>query len=162
MHWEPSPHAFPSPGRSLWDVSSARGTLLKISRHWSVKMRGTVFVSGNASPTWQPAEPEHPDTAPFAQCSLRSHGEQPGWGCSCPLLGLCGMHVCSSRSPARTMLRCQLCSPASCRSRCTLLMKVFRRVWFYLWLSSKRPSVKKPHTCGPGCLTLGLSFKFKL
>jgi len=57
-------------------------------------MRDTEFVvSGDASPTWQPAEPEHPDAAPFAQCSLLSGEEQPGQGCSCPHLGLWGMHV---------------------------------------------------------------------
>lgn len=48
--WEPSPHTSPSPGLSLWDVSSAKGTLPKISRHCSVKMRGTELVSGNAHP----------------------------------------------------------------------------------------------------------------
>lgn len=41
-------------------------------------------------------------------------------------------------------------------------MMVFRRVWFYLWLSSKHPAVKKSCIHGLGCLTLGLPFKFKL
>lgn len=97
--WEPSPHASPSPGCCLWEASSPQGTLPKSPRCCSIKMRGTEFVCSNASPAWQPAEPEPRDAALFAQCSLRSHGEQPGWGCSCPLLGLRGTHVCSSRSP---------------------------------------------------------------
>lgn len=112
--WEP----FPSSGRSLLEVSSTQGSLPKMSRHCSIKVSGTEF-------TWQPAELEHLDTALFAQYSLCSDGEQLGWGCSCPLLGLCRMHMCSSRGPVSTMLRHGLCSPASCQSTCTLLMKAF-------------------------------------
>lgn len=92
-------------------------------------------------------------------CSMLpcSDREQLSWGCSCSFLGLCGAHVL-----CQPQLRARLCSPASCQSRCTLLMKVFQRVWFYLWLSSKHPAVKKSCTHGLGCLTLGLPFKFKL
>lgn len=56
--WEPSP----SSGHTLWEISSAWGILPKISRHCSVKVRGTGFVSSNTSP----AELEHPDAAPSA------------------------------------------------------------------------------------------------
>lgn len=81
--WEPSPHASPSPGLSRWDISSTKGTLPKISRHCSVKMRGTELVSGNASPAWQPAELEHLNAAAFAQCSRRSDGDAPAHSSVC-------------------------------------------------------------------------------
>lgn len=68
-------HGSPSPDRSLWEVSSAQGTLPKISRRRSAKMRGTEFVSGNASPClaarWAGAS---------AHCSVCSALPAPPWG----------------------------------------------------------------------------------
>lgn len=164
------------PGNTVIKVFGYMGALcLCLSQFWLFSLRsiqclknpaqnlklykdeGTEFVGGSALPAWQPAEPEHPDTAPCAVIGSSWAGDAPTHS-----LGCVG-HVCCSRSPASTTLRGWLCSPASCQSRCTLLMKVFRRVWFYLCLSSKHSAVKKdPCIRGLGCLTLGLSFKFKL
>lgn len=123
----------------------------------STKMRGTEFVSGSALPTWQPAEWSIPILLHLlcAPCAMIGSS----WAGDAPTHSLdCKGHVCS----ASTTLRARLCSPTSCQSRCILLMNVFRRVWSYLWLSSKHPAVKKSCTLGLGCLTLELPFKLKL
>lgn len=152
-------HAFPSYGCSLWELSSAWRTLPRI---WSsAKVRGTEFVRAVLHPpgSWLSRSILtllHLLHAPCAVIGSSWAGDAPAHSMDC--VG----HVCSSHSPASTTLRAQLCSPASCQSRRTLLMMVFQRVWFYLWLSWKHPAVKESCTHGLGCLTLGLPFKFKL
>lgn len=145
-------HAFPSYSCSLSELSSAWRTLPRI---WSsAKMRGTEFVS--ALPAWQPAEPEHPNTAAFAPCSLCSEREQLSWGCSCSFLGLCGTRVlqlqpCQHHAESSALLP-------------SLLPEQVHSINDGISKSLILPLAQFKASCthGLACLILGLPFKFKL
>lgn len=115
--WESSP----SSGRSLCEVSSTQGSLPKISRHCSVKvlnLPAMLHLPGSQL-SWSIWTLFCLLSAPHAVMGS-------SWDRDAPAHFLdCGIHVCSSRRPVSTILRHGLCSPASCQSTCTLLMKVF-------------------------------------
>lgn len=72
------------------------------------------------------------------------------------------IHVCSSHGPSSTMLRHRLFSPASCWSRCTLLIKVFPRVWFCSGSVQSIPPLRSPASMACYALPWSFSFKFQL